>query len=335
MEVIKKVALKAYNSFGISATAKNMVVCASAEDVVSICQVLKGERCYILGGGNNVLFDGDFDGYIIKPDIKGIETEAEDGEYVVLRVGAGEDWDAFVEYTVRRNWGGLENLSLIPGTVGASPVQNIGAYGAEVGNSIVKVEGILLSTGERFSVTREECGFGYRESIFKKQLKGDAVITHVSYKLTKKPEVNISYAPVREAMMRRGEESIQAVREEIIKIRNGKLPDPKVQGNAGSFFKNPEVGAELFKQIQERYPEAPSFPLANGEVKIPAAWLIDQCGWKGKALGKAAVHHIQPLVLVNNGGATAGDILALAGKIILDVKEKFGVELAMEVNLVR
>lgn len=335
MEVIKKVALKAYNSFGISALAENMVVCSSTYDVTSLCHALRNEKVYILGGGNNILFDGDFAGYIIKPEIKGIEITAEDDETVTLHVGAGEDWDAFVEYTVKNDWGGLENLSLIPGTVGASPVQNIGAYGAEVGNVIVSVEGVRLSTGQTFVVSREECRFGYRDSIFKNEMKGDAIITYVNFRLTKKPVANISYAPVREAMSRRNTETIQAVREEIINIRNSKLPDPKVQGNAGSFFKNPEVPAEVFERLRAEYPGIPSFPLANGDVKIPAAWLIDQCGWKGKALGKAAVHHIQPLVLVNNGGATAGDILALAGKIISDVKEKFGVELAMEVNLVR
>lgn len=335
MEVIKKVALKAFNSFGISAKTENLVVCSSSEDVRSLCHALRSEKTYILGGGNNVLFAGDFDGYIIKPNIKGIVISSEDNANVYLRVGAGEDWDSFVEYTVKNNWGGLENLSLIPGTVGASPVQNIGAYGAEVGNCIVSVEGILLSTGNYFSVSRSECRFGYRDSIFKNEYKGDAIITHVNFCLSKNPVANISYAPVREAMTRRNTNTIQSVREEIINIRNSKLPDPKIQGNAGSFFKNPEVSVEQFNNLQAKYPNIPSFPLQNGDVKIPAAWLIDQCGWKGKAMGKAAVHHIQPLVLVNNGDATAQDILNLAKQIISDVKEKFNIELNMEVNLVK
>lgn len=335
MNVIKKVALKAYNSFGISANTEKMIICSSADEVVSACKLLKSEKYYILGGGNNVLFADNYPGTILKPDIKGITISSEDDSSVCIHAGAGEDWDTFVEYTVKNNWGGLENLSLIPGTVGASPVQNIGAYGAEVGNCIVSVEGVMIPSGTAFCIAQSDCRFGYRDSVFKSVYKGSAVITYVNFRLSKHPVTNISYAPVREAMSRRNTDTIQAVREEIISIRNSKLPDPKVQGNAGSFFKNPEVSVDIFNDIKADYPNVPSFALPNGNVKIPAAWLIDQCGWKGKALGRAAVHHIQPLVLVNNGNASAEDILNLAKRIIADVRAKFNIELHMEVNVVK
>lgn len=335
MDTKQNVSLLTHNSFRIASIAKEFVEFATVDEIIANLPNLRSSRYYILGGGNNILFGNFFDGIIVRPNIKGISIISQDNNSIVIKAGAGEDWDSFVEYTVNNNWGGLENLSLIPGTVGASPVQNIGAYGAEAKDCIVSVEGVFVSTGNTFCFSREECQFGYRESIFKSKYKGDAIITHVTFCLNKNPEVNISYAPVRDAMEKRGSVTIQAVRDEIINIRNNKLPDPKVQGNAGSFFKNPEVSAHIYNALKIDYPNIPSFPLANGDVKIPAAWLIDQCGWKGKSLGKAAVHHIQPLVLVNNGNATADDILNLARTIISDVKNKFRIELNMEVNYVK
>lgn len=335
MNTTQKVSLKAHNSFGINSIADKYIECTTFEDVISALPELRSSKYYILGGGNNILFDKQYNGTIIRPNIKGINIIAEDDDSIIIKAGAGEDWDSFVEYTVDNNWGGIENLSLIPGTVGASPVQNIGAYGAEAKDSILCVEGVFVSSGKTFNLSRAECQFGYRDSIFKSQFKGDAIITHVTFRLNKHPEINITYAPVREAMAKRGCNTIQAVREEIINIRNNKLPDPKVQGNAGSFFKNPEIPAKMFDNLKNKYPNIPSYPLVNGDIKIPAAWLIEQCGWKGKSLGRAAVHHIQPLVLVNNGEATADDILNLAETIISDIKEKFGIELNMEVNYVK
>ncbi|MDO4461343.1 MAG: UDP-N-acetylmuramate dehydrogenase [Bacteroidia bacterium] len=335
MNTYQKVSLKSYNSFGISSVANKLIECQSVEEVKSSLNDIKGSKYYILGGGNNVLFADLFDGIILRPNILGISVVNEDDNFIDVKAGAGEDWDSFVAYTVDKNYGGLENLSLIPGTVGASPVQNIGAYGAEVKDTIICVEGVFVSSGEYFSLTNEECLFGYRNSIFKSKYKGDAIITHVTFRLNKHPEVNISYAPVRDAMAIRCTNTIQAVREEIINIRNNKLPDPKVTGNAGSFFKNPEVSSSVFNELKTNYPAIPSYQLTNGDVKIPAAWLIEHCGWKGKSLGRAAVHHIQPLVLINNGNATADDILKLANAIISDVKNKFGIELNMEVNYVK
>lgn len=335
MNITQKVSLKQYNSFGISSFADKIIECQSVEDIISSLNILVSSKYYILGGGNNILFDNEYHGIIIRPNIHGISIVNNNEKYIDIRVGAGEDWDSFVAYTVENNWGGLENLSLIPGTVGASPVQNIGAYGAEVKDCILNVEGLFVHSGCSFNYSREDCLFGYRNSIFKSRFKEDAIITYVTFRLSKHPQVNISYAPVRDAMAIRGTNTIQAVREEIINIRNSKLPDPKITGNAGSFFKNPEVPLKTFEELKANYPNIPSFPLDNGDVKIPAAWLIDQCGWKGKSLGRAAVHHIQPLVLINNGDATADDILLLARTIISDIKNKFGIELNMEVNYVK
>ena len=282
-----------------------------------------------------MLFEGDYDGIVLRPRLAGITLLHETSDYVDLRVGAGVQWDTFVEYAVQRGYGGVENLSGVPGTVGAAPVQNIGAYGVEAGSCISRVEALQISTGKNLQLSREQCHFGYRDSVFKHELKRDAVITYVSFRLAKHPVVNTSYGPVREALLKVGDSSVSNVRHVILSIRESKLPAPDELGNAGSFFKNPEVSASKHASLLEQYPTLPAFSLPGGNFKVPAAWLIEQCGWKGKSMGMAGVHENQPLVLVNRGGASACDILALAYSIIRDVKAKFGIELRMEVNIVR
>ena len=254
-----------------------------------------------------------------------------------MRVGAGEVWDDFVAWAVERGLGGVENLSLIPGEVGASAVQNIGAYGVEAKDVIAMVEAVDLQSGEKRIFAPQECDYSYRQSIFKKQLKGRYAITYVTYRLQKTPQLKLDYGNLRTVLTNQStvnsQLSIRQVRQAIIDIRNAKLPDPKVQGNAGSFFMNPVVSREKFLSLQKDYPQMPYYEVEGG-VKIPAGWMIDQCGWKGKALGRAGVHDKQALVLVNLGGATSDEIITLCNTICKDVKEKFGIDIHPEVNLI-
>lgn len=281
------------------------------------------------------MFLSDYPGLVLHSSVKGVETVAETDERVELRVGSGVVWDDFVAYTVKKGLYGAENLSLIPGEVGASAVQNIGAYGVEVKDLVVSVDAVDAATGKKRRFTREECRYAYRDSIFKKELKGRYFVTYVTYRLSKLPVFHLDYGNVRAELEKDGmEPTLANVRRVIAAIRSNKLPDPKVTGNAGSFFMNPVVSQEQFDRLQAEYSEMPSYRLDGNRVKIPAGWLIERCGWKGKALGPAAVHDRQALVLVNRGGATGRDVLRLADEVARSVKERFGIEISPEVNLI-
>ncbi|MEQ8525817.1 UDP-N-acetylmuramate dehydrogenase [Gracilimonas sp.] len=329
--------LSDYNTMGIAAKARYFVSVKSVEELKNL---LADTRFYntpkfIISGGSNVLFVSDYDGLVIHVDIKGISIEHEDEIQVKLNAGAGENWHQLVLYCVEKGWGGIENLSLIPGSVGAAPIQNIGAYGVELEEVFDSLEAVELETGEVKSFSKDECRFGYRDSVFKNELKGRFVIVNVRLKLQKSPTLNTSYRALSEKLEEEGigDPSIKDISQAVIEIRQSKLPDPTEIGNTGSFFKNPVITKNQFQDLKSAYPEIPSYP--DGEkVKVPAAWLIDQCGWKGKRFGDAGVHKMQALVIVNYGKATGKEIWNLAQKIQVSVKDRFGVLLTPEVNIV-
>ena len=329
--------LLAHNTFGMDVEASVFV---EYESVTELKEILLHQLCpegkwLHIGGGSNLLFTGDFDGMILHSAIKGFEVVSENEDEVLVRAGAGEVWDDFVAYAVEKGWYGAENLSLIPGEVGASAVQNIGAYGVEAKDLIVKVDTLEVETGKERVFGNEECGYAYRESVFKHALKGKYIVTHVTYRLFKHPSYRLDYGNVRAELEKRGcELTLENVRQTIIDIRESKLPDPKVQGNAGSFFMNPIVPRPLFEELLSKYPSMPFYEVDAERVKIPAAWMIDQCGWKGKQLGRAGVHNKQALVLVNCGGATGQEIIALSEEIQRSVLDKFGVRISPEVNFI-
>lgn len=290
----------------------------------------------ILGGGSNILFTDDVPVWVLRNEIRGIEKIKEDETYVWLRAGAGEVWHGFVLYCVRHGYGGVENLSLIPGTVGASPIQNIGAYGAEIKDVLDSVRFFDLDRECFESFGNEACQFGYRDSIFKRSLKGRIIITSVVFRLRKQPVYNTSYGNISQELDTMGvqELSVKSISDAVIRIRTANLPDPKEIGNAGSFFKNPEVAATLYDNLKEQYPEIPGFTVAGGQVKIPAGWLIEQCGWKGFREHDYGVHRNQALVLVNYSKARGSDIALLSGKIMASVQERFGILLEREVQII-
>jgi len=288
----------------------------------------------VLGEGSNVLFTGDFNGTIIHPALKGIEILSEDQDKVRVKAFSGENWDEFVKYCVEKNWYGLENLSLIPGSVGSSPVQNIGAYGVEAKDLILQVEGIMMETGEKMTFSNSECRFDYRNSIFKQDLKNRFLITAVSFSLDKHPRFELSYGQVEKEFMKKPVQDLHALRQTIIEIRESKLPDPSKLGNAGSFFKNPVITDSEYDILKVKYQGLPFYPAKMGYKKIPAAWLIEQSGWKGVREGNTGTYPTQPLVIVNYGNATGSEIFRFAEKVIDSVRKKFGVRLEMEVNLV-
>lgn len=285
-----------------------------------------------MGGGSNLLFLNNFAGTVFHSVIDNINIVAEDDNSVSVRVGSGVVWDDFVAYCVEKGWWGVENLSLIPGEVGASAVQNIGAYGVEVKDVLQSIEAISVDDLSKRIFTNAECNYGYRDSIFKKSLKGKYVITYVTYRLSKKANPNIGYGALKSVLAENP--SLKEIRDAIITVRNSKLPDPKVYGNAGSFFMNPVIPMEQFVELQSRYPEIPSYPASEGYIKVPAGWLIEKSGWKGKSLGNAAVYEKQALVLINRGGATGMEVKHLADTIIEDIKEIFGITLHAEVNYI-
>jgi UDP-N-acetylmuramate dehydrogenase len=310
---------------------------ATKEELKEILQnqQLEEGRWLHIGGGSNLLFMGDYSGTILHSSIKGYEVLSEDAEEVVVRVGAGEVWDDFVAYTVAQGWYGAENLSWIPGEVGASAVQNIGAYGVEAKDLIVNVETIEVATGKERIFSNAECAYAYRESIFKLSLKGQYNVTHVSYRLKKTPSYHLDYGNVRAELAKANFDlTLANVRQVIIDIRQAKLPDPNVQGNAGSFFMNPIVPRAHFEALQKDYPQIPHYEVDADRVKIPAAWMIDQCGWKGKRLGNAGVHDKQALVLVNCGGATGAEVVRLSEEIQQSVFKMFGIQIYPEVNFI-
>ncbi len=328
--------LKSLNTFGFDIKANHYFEVSSVESLKNALQWTDehGVSLTILGGGSNILFTDDFRGVVIKPSIMGIETLREDEEQVMIRVGAGVEWDHLVDYTVGRGWGGLENLSIIPGNVGASPIQNIGAYGVEAKDTIEQVEGIYIDSQQPFLLSNAQCLFGYRDSIFKKELKGKVVITHVTFRLSKNPTLMVQYGNLQEELKQHGEVNISNIRKAVIAIRNAKLPDPKVIGNAGSFFKNPVVDIALANRIKQDYEKVPIHAVSETLSKLPAGWLIEQCGWKGKRVGNVGVHANQALVLVNHGRGTGKEVLSLAKAIQQSVMDKFGIPLEMEVNVV-
>lgn len=332
----KNVDLKPYNTFGISVKADYF---AAFQDVSSLDTLLSdnsGKTITILGGGSNVLFTKNYEGLILRNEIKGKEVVNKDDEFVYVKAGAGENWHEFVLYCIKNNWGGIENLSLIPGSVGASPMQNIGAYGVEIKDVFHKLEAFNIESGKLEAFSHSECQFGYRESVFKRALKGKYVITSVTYRLTKNHKLNTSYGAINSELEAKGVENptIKNVSDAVITIRQSKLPDPKQIGNAGSFFKNPVVEQSVLNKIQEKYPEVPFYPIDENHVKLPAGWLIDTAGWKGKRIGNHGVHSKQALVLVNYDNATGEEIYALSQEILDDIQEKFGVLLEREVNIV-
>lgn len=343
MTIQENVSLQPYNTFGIDAKARYFVEITNIADLQALIRrkVYKEQEIFILGGGSNVLLTQDFEGLVIKMNIPGIEVVEENEELVRVRAGAGENWHQFVLYCITQGYGGIENLSLIPGTVGAAPMQNIGAYGVEIQDVFESLEAVHLTTGELKQFTHQECQFGYRDSIFKNTLKGKYVITHVTLRLNKQPVINTSYGAIedtlKELRARQGYKArpvIQEVSEAVIHIRQSKLPDPREIGNAGSFFKNPVVEAAKFEALQQQYAQVPGYQLPDGTVKVPAGWLIEQCGWKGKKVGNTGVHSKQALVLVNHGNAKGEEVWELAMQIKASVWEKFGIEISPEVNII-
>lgn len=336
MEVLNNVSLKHYNTFGVDVNATCFAITGHPlhfRDLVNQGPY-KEMPLLILGGGSNILFTRDFDGLVVKVDFRGVKHEYLESGKVLITAGAGENWDALVQYTVKQGWGGLENLSLIPGSVGASPIQNIGAYGVELKDVFSHLHALDLQTFEDRKFLPVECGFAYRNSVFKNELHGRYLITSVGFLLSLDPVPNLSYAALKQEFEKSGEKpDVRSVAEAVIRIRRSKLPDPEELGNAGSFFKNPEVDKTVFDKLRINHPSMPFYLHGNDSCKIPAAWLIEQCGWKGKREGDAGVHTLQPLVLVNYGSATGKQILALAIRIRESVLTRFGIILEPEVNV--
>lgn len=338
MKVIENVSLRQYNTFNLDATARYFAAFHSREALEEILAdpQYKDTPKLILGGGSNILLTKDFDGLVLKNEIKGIHAVSEDEEYVYVKAGAGENWHQFVMHCIEKGYAGLENLSLIPGNVGASPMQNIGAYGVEIKDTFDELEALHLQDRTLISFNKQACGFGYRESVFKRQYKDQFAILQVIYRLSKKPAFNTSYGAIEQELERMGvkEPSIRSVSQAVINIRSSKLPNPAEIGNAGSFFKNPEVTKEKYETLKLAFPEVVAYPLPGDHYKLAAGWLIEQCGWKGYRNGDAGVHARQALVLVNYGHARGEDIVELSRQVVESVKEKFGVALEREVNII-
>ncbi len=327
--------LTSRNSFKIEQKAARLIEVDSVEELEAIFSSDAPERWYVLGGGNNVLFTKDYDGVIITPTATSIEVVSSNRVETKVRVAAGVEWDDFVAWCVEQELWGVENLSLIPGKVGAAPIQNIGAYGVEVKDVIERVEMFCPATLNTLTLQGEHCDFGYRDSIFKRSLRAKVIITHVTFKLSRVAAPKLGYGDVVSEVAARGELSLHNIREAICAIRRAKLPDTTLVGNAGSFFKNPIVDASLAESLAERYPSMPQYPVVHdpSKVKLAAGWLIDKAGFKGYCSGRVGVHPKQALVLINIGGATGAEVMALAAEIIERVKELFGVELSPEVNI--
>jgi UDP-N-acetylmuramate dehydrogenase len=337
--ITENISLKPYNTFGINVLARYFTEIRSE---IHLKQILSSHDFsslskLIIGGGSNILLSKNYDGLVLKISVPGIEIINEDEENVVIKSGAGVIWHDLVLYAVTRNFGGIENLSLIPGTVGAAPIQNIGAYGQELKDVFDHLEGIYLENNQSARFAKEECRFGYRDSIFKNELKDKFIVTHVALKLSKNPELNLEYGNVRSELEKEKKEnySVKDVSRVICRIRQSKLPDPAKIGNAGSFFKNPEVSEMKYLVIKEKHNDAVGFNLGNGRIKIPAGWFIESCGWKGRVVGNTGTHSSQALVIVNHGDASGQEILNIAREIKESVFKKFGIELKEEVNIIK
>ncbi|MEP7265726.1 MAG: UDP-N-acetylmuramate dehydrogenase [Bacteroidota bacterium] len=338
MKMQEAVSLKPYNTFGIDVSANRFVEVTSAEELITL---LKNEEhstqpLLILGGGSNLLLTKDFNGLVIKNSINGIAVTTEDDDYVFVKAGAGEVWHHFVLFCIENNLAGVENLSLIPGNVGAGPMQNIGAYGVELKDVFQQLEALHIKDRTMKIFSKEECRFGYRESVFKNVVKGQYIITSVTFRLNKIPVLNTSYGAIEQELQRMGvkEPTIKSVSDAVIHIRRSKLPDPAVLGNAGSFFKNPEIEMEHYEKVKLQHPGLVAYPAAEGRMKVAAGWLIEQCGWKGKRVGNTGSHKDQALVLVNYGGAKGNEIFDLALDIKRSVQERFGIDIEPEVNVI-
>ena len=328
-----QISLRGRNSFGVDQRASRLVEFETAEDLRTFFAAGIPGWWTVLAGGNNILFTEDYDGVLLTPAARQIALVSDDGDEVRLRVDAGVEWDDLVEWAVQRGLWGIENLSLIPGKAGAAPVQNIGAYGCEAKDAIRRVEMYCVETGTVLTLDAAHCGFGYRESVFKHDLKGRVIITAVEIALSHTPRPRLGYGDVEREVEARGGATLRNIREAICSIRRAKLPDPAVLGNAGSFFKNPVVGAAAAERLLAEYPDMPHYPAPEGRVKLAAGWLIDRAGMKGHRAGNVGVHERQALVIVNHGGATGGEVIAFARTVQARVREKFGIEIDTEVNI--
>lgn len=332
----KNLALKNYNTFGIEANAKYFFEFNTTEEIHDFLSKndINNIQYLLLGGGSNLLFTEDFNGLIIHPKVKGIKILEEDEDSVLVQVGANENWDEFVAWSVENNLPGIENLSLIPGVVGAAPVQNIGAYGVEVKEVIESVEAVSIESNKKVTFSNAHCEFDYRYSVFKNEYKNQFIITHVNFRFSKQAEFKVQYGAIAKELEAYDEVNLKNIREVIIKIRESKLPDYKVLGNAGSFFKNPVVAKTEADALKAKYEDMPVYEINEMQSKLAAGWLIEQCGWKGKQIGDAGVHKDQALIIVNHGHAKGSEILHLANEIRKSVIYKFGVKLEMEVNAI-
>lgn len=342
MQIQENISLKPYNSFGIDVYASRFGRFANQEELEALLDGFADDQKLVLGGGSNLLLTGNYPGLVLKNEITGITEVHEDNEHVYVRAGAGENWHRFVLYCIERNWAGIENLSLIPGNVGASPMQNIGAYGVEIDDVFWSLEAWHIQDKHLVTFTSADCAFGYRESVFKRKYRDQFVILNVTYQLRKKPRFHTSYGAIEQELERMGvqELSIKAISDAVIHIRSSKLPNPAETGNAGSFFKNPSVSKEKYWQLQTLHPSIVGYDNADGSVKLAAGWLIEHCGpkegisWKGYRVGDAGCHAKQALVLVNYGHASGKEIYDLSEQILQSVNTKFGVLLEREVNVI-
>ena len=337
MQIQANFSLKKYNTFGIEAKAKQFVAVHNLDDLKSILENHASDKKFILGGGSNMLLTQDIDALVIHVDLKGKRIIKEDDDFVWVESQAGENWHEFVLWTINQNFGGLENMSLIPGNVGTTPVQNIGAYGTEIKDTFVSCEAMNIESQELKTFSKEECNFGYRESIFKQEAKDKYVITSVVFKLTKRNhKINTSYGDITKELENQNVTipTLKDVSNAVIAIRQSKLPDPKELGNSGSFFKNPIISNELFEKVQQKFPEVKFFEVSPTEVKVPAGWLIEHSGLKGYRKDDAGVHKNQALVLVNYGNATGQDILNLSKYVQKTVFDKYGIAIEAEVNVI-
>ncbi|HNW57233.1 MAG TPA: UDP-N-acetylmuramate dehydrogenase [Bacteroidales bacterium] len=334
--IYKNISLKKYNTFGFDYKADNLVTIKDEDEAVGILKNGKDLKhpLFIIGGGSNLLFTEDFKGTLIHSEIEGINTDYQKNDYVIVSSGSGVIWDDFVEWCVNKGYGGIENLSFIPGSVGASPVQNIGAYGIEAKDIIEKVRAVSVSDGSVSEFTNKECRFGYRNSIFKEELKNKFLVTRVYFRLSTNPILRLDYGSLTDEISKLGGANIRNVRQAVVNIRRSKLPDPEVLGNAGSFFKNPLVEKDFANALRKQYPGMPCYDDPSGKIKLAAGWLVDRCEWKGKRTGDAGVHDKQALVLVNYGGASGNEIYNLSEKIKKSVSDKFGIVLEREVEVV-
>ncbi|MEC8617610.1 MAG: UDP-N-acetylmuramate dehydrogenase [Bacteroidota bacterium] len=337
MDIIKNKSLRSYNTFGVDCISSFFTTINNLKDLDELYQhkLYKSQKKLILGGGSNILFTSNFDGLVIKNEIKGIEIIKETNDIVEVQIGAGVNWHEFVIHAVNNKWGGIENMSLIPGNCGTAPMQNIGAYGVEIKDTFVSLNAYEIETGKIVSFDRKRCEFGYRDSVFKNDLKDQYIILDIRLRLQKKPTLNTKYGDINNTLIKNkvSNPTIKDISDAVIEIRTSKLPDPKKIGNAGSFFKNPIISQGQFKEIKMKFPEIVSYPVNEQKVKLAAGWLIEKAGWKGKNFGNYGVHKKQSLVLVNYNSANGREIFNLSQEILEDVFNKFQVKLEREVNI--